>query len=97
MLTSTTRDGGYRTSSYLLRRRRRHELIVMGRRLRGTSPANRAWSRLTTTTALTPLGVAGAAVIVISPLAERRMPVEVGGLALVGTSVAALLRHAVRP
>jgi hypothetical protein len=55
------------------------------------------WSRLRTTTALTLLGVAGAAAIVISPLAEWRMPVEVGGLALIGTSVAALLRHAVRP
>ena len=96
MLTSTTRDGGYRTSSYLGRRRRRHELIDGGGRSRGTSSSNRAWSRLATTTALTILGLVGAAIIVISPLVEWRVPVEVGGLALIGTSVAALLRQAVR-
>jgi hypothetical protein len=47
--------------------------------------------------ALTLLGVTGAAVIVIGPLAAWRAPVEIAGLAPIGLSVAALLRHAVRP
>jgi hypothetical protein len=55
------------------------------------------WRWLTTTVALTLLGVTGAAVIVISPLAAWRAPVEIAGLAPIGLSVAALSRHAVRP
>ena len=41
--------------------------------------------------ALTLLGVTGAAVIVISPLAAWRAPVEIAGLAVIGLS-AALIR-----
>jgi hypothetical protein len=46
---------------------------------------------------LTLLGLAGAAVIAISPFATWSLPVEIGGLALIGTSVLALIWHALRP
>jgi hypothetical protein len=46
---------------------------------------------------LTLLGLAGAAVIAISPFAAWSLPAEVAGVALIGTSVMALIRHAVRP
>ena len=42
------------------------------------------------------LGLTGAAAIAISP-STWTLPAEFGGLALTGTSVMALARHAVRP
>ena len=52
---------------------------------------------MTATGSLTLLGLAGAAVIAMSPFTRWSLPTEVGGLALVGTSVLALVWHAVRP
>ena len=94
MLTSTTRGGGYRLLSLL--RRGHGGPLGAGRYLRPTSTPRRGWRWLTTTGSLTPLGLVGAAAIAISPFATWTLPVEVGGLALTGTSVLALIRHAVR-
>ena len=52
---------------------------------------------MTTIGSLTLLGLTGAAAIAISPFATWTLPAEFGGLALTGTSVMALARHAVRP
>jgi hypothetical protein len=49
------------------------------------------------TVALTLLGLGGAAVITLSPLAQWTLPIEFAGLAVSGTSVMALIRHAIRP
>lgn len=95
MLTSTSRSGGYRILS-LLRRGHRGPLGA-GPPLRPTSTPRRGRRWLTTTVLLTLLGLAGAAVIAISPFATWSLPVEIGGLALTGTSVLALIWHAVRP
>ena len=95
MLTSTARGGGYRLLSLL---RRGHDGPRGARRHpRRAGTPRRGWRWLTTTVSLTLLGLAGAAVIAISPFATWTLPVELGGLALTGASVLALIRHAVRP
>ena len=95
MLTSTTRSGGYRLLS-LLRHGHRGPLGA-GPHLRSTSTPHRRWRWLTATGSLTLLGLAGAAIIAISPFATWSLPVEIAGLVLTGTSVLALIWHAVRP
>jgi hypothetical protein len=95
MLTSTTRGGGYRLLSLL--RRGHGGPLGPGRHLRPTSTPRRGWRWLTTTRSLTLLGLVGAAAIALSPFVTWTLPVEFGGLALTGTSVLALIRHAVRP
>ena len=95
MSTSTTRSGGYRLLSLL---RRGHRGPVGAEpHLRPTSTPRRGRRWPTTTVFLTLLGLAGAAVIALSPFATWSLPVEIGGLALIGTSVLALIWHAVRP
>jgi hypothetical protein len=95
MPTSTTRSGGYRLLP-LLRHGHRGPLGA-GRHPHPTSTPRRGWRWLTTTGSLTLLGLTGAAAIALSPFATWTLPVELGGLALTGTSVLALIRHAVRP
>ena len=95
MLTSTARSGAYRLLSRL--RRGHRGPIGAGPHLRPTATPRRGPRRLTTTVFLTLLGLAGAAVIAISPFATWSLPVEIGGLALIGTSVLALILHALRP
>jgi hypothetical protein len=95
MLISTTRGGGYRLLSLL---RRGHRCPPgAAPHLRSTFTPNRGWRWLTTIGSLTVLGLTGAAAIAISPFATWTLPAEFGGLALTGTSVMALARHAVRP
>ena len=94
MLTSTTRSGGYRHLPFSVA-----DTAVRSAR-DGTGPTSsprRGWRWLTTTRSLTLLSLTGAAAIAISPFATWTLPVEFGGLALTGTSVLALIRHAVRP
>ena len=101
MLTSTRRDGRYRIFPPPLGRRDADDEPTRPRLHHTDHVARvagwRVWGWLTSTVALTLLGVTGAAVIVISPLAVWRAPVEVCGLALIGVSVAALIRQAFRP
>jgi hypothetical protein len=94
MLTSPTRGGGYRLLSLL--RRGHGGPLGPGGHLHPTSAPRRGRRRLTTTGFLTLLGLVGAAAIAISPFVTWTLPVEFGGLALTGTSVLALIRHAVR-
>ena len=94
MLTSTTRSGGYRFLP--LRRRGHRSPLGAGPHLRSTSTPRRGRRWLTTTGSLTLLGLAGAAIIAISPFATWSLPVEIAGLVLIGTSVLALIWHAVR-
>jgi len=95
MLTSITRDGGYHLLSLLRRGHGRPPGAAPY--LRRTFTPNRGWRWLTTIGPLTLLGLTGAAAIAISPFATWTLPAEFGGLALTGTSVMALARHAVRP